>query len=345
MFILGTSLIVSGGSKAKEDEWLSMIIAILGAIILIMIYSKLLMTFPNLGLYNILIKVYGKILGKTIILLYCGYFFHLSAICIRNITEYIQVVSFPNTPQYVAGITLVILTIYTINAGFASILAWAKKVLPFIILMILFTLLLGFPQYEFNNLKPVLYNGWMPVLKSSFSLFTFPFGETIVFMAFLGHVYQQKHSKKMYVLSILSGGVLLLAASIRNILLLGFPTLGDVFFPSHYATSLINISGYIQRIEILVSSNLILAGFIKAAVCLYAASLGLSKILKTKNIKIISPILCILSLILSILLYKSTMEMIRFIDYYKYYALVFQLVIPLITLIIASFQKIYLTKN
>lgn len=342
MFILGTSLIVSGGSDAKESEWISILLAMLASIPLVLIYSKLLKLFPGKGLYEILLSVYGKFLGKVLIFLYSFYFFHLSAISLRNVTEYVQVVSFPDTPQYITGIFLVALTLYSISAGFNVIATWAKKVLPFIIAMLVITIILGIPQYNYSHLTPMMYEGLEPVLKSGFTLLTFPFGETVVFMVFLGFLYNKEKPSKIYIMSILIGGVFLLLTGIRNILLLGFPNLGNVYFPSHYSTSLINIRTFIQRIEILVSMNLILSAYIKITICLYAAIIGIVKLFnikKNKTINIISPIMSIALIPISIMIYKSTMEMFRFIDYYKYYAIPFQIAFPILTLIIALIRR------
>lgn len=341
MFILGTSLIVSGGSEARESEWISMTFAILASLPLALIYSKLLVLFPGKGLYEILIQVYGNFIGKILVFLYTFYFFHLSAICLRNVTEYVHVVSFPDTPQYITGTFLVALILYSIAAGFNVIATWAKKVLPFILLVLFITIILGIPQYNYSHLKPLMYEGLKPVIKSGFTLLTFPFGETVVFMVFLGFLYKEKESSSIYIKSILAGGIFLLITGLRNILLLGFPNLGHVYFPSHYSTSLINIPGFVQRIEILVSMNLILSAFIKTTVCLYASAIGVIKTfnIKVKNINITSIIIGISIVPISFFLYKSTMEMFRFIDFYKYYAIPFQILIPILTLIIALTQN------
>ncbi|WP_313758148.1 endospore germination permease [Tissierella sp.] len=339
MFILGTSLLISGDSQAMEDTWISLLIAMLIAIPLVFIYCKLILLFPGTTLFDILLKVYGKLLGKLFIIFYTLYFFHLGAIDIRNTTEYIQVVSFPETPQYVTAIFIGILSIYAINLGLSILSTWTKLTLPIIIAMIFTTFILAIPKFNISYIKPILYNGWKPVINSAYSLLTFPFAETVIFIVFFGYLNNKKDTTKIYISSILIGGFLLLIAALRNILLLGFPNLSKIYFPSHYATSLINIHGFIQRIEIIISINLILASFTKVAVCLYASSIGVSKIFNFRNFKKTSILLCILMIILSLLLYKSTMGMFEFINIYKYYVIPFQFVIPILTFIIAKIRR------
>ena len=339
MFVLGTSLLISGSSEAMEDTWISLLIAMFMAIPLSFIYGKLALIFPGTGLLDILPKVYGNFFGKFFIFVYTFYFFHLGAIDIRNATEYIQVVSLPETPQYIPAIFIGLLSLYAINAGFSVLATWTKLVLPLIVIMISATFMLAIPQFNYSYIQPILYNGWKPVISNGYSLLTFPFAETVVFMVFLGTLNNNKDTTKIYISGILIGGFLLLIATFRNILLLGFPNLYNIYFPSHYATSLIHINGFVQRIEIIISINLLLCSFIKIAVCLYASCLGIIKLFSLKNIRNISIILCILMIIFSRLIYSDTMEMFKFINVYKYYVIPFQFVIPILTLIVGSMRK------
>ena len=339
LFILGTSLLLSGETKAMEDSWISIIIAMVMAIPFAVIYGKLIQFYPSMGLFDILEKIYGKSLGKLFIIIYTFYFIHLGTLCIRNVTEYIQVVSIPETPQYVTAIFIGALAIYIVNAGLSVLTTWAKIVLPTIIITILITFLLAIPQFNYSYIKPVLYNGWKPVISSGYSLLTFPFAETVVFMAFLGLQNNNKNTTKIYLSSIFVGGILLLIAGIRNILLLGFPNITNIYFPSYYAISLINRPSFLQRIEVLVSTNLLLTGFTKTAICLYASTLGVTKFFNLKKTKNIPAILSILMIIASLFLYKSTMDMFRFLDIYKYYVIPFQFVIPVLTLVVGMIRR------
>lgn len=339
MFIFGTSLIIGGNPHTMEDTWISILLAIAITIPLVFIYGKLILLFPGIGLLDILPKVYGKFLGKFFIFLYTLYFFHLGTIDIRNTTEYVQVVSLPETPQYVTAILIGLVSVYAVNAGLSVLSTWAKIVLSLITIMVFSTFILGIPQFNYSYIKPVLYNGWKPIINTGYSLLTFPFAETVIFMVFLGCLNNKKDAIKVYISSILIGGLLILIVVLRNILLLGFPNLYNIYFPSHYAASLININGFVQRIEVVISINLLFTSFTKIAVCLYASYLGVVKLFNLKNSKNLPLILCTLMVILSMLIYRNTMEMFKFIEIYKYYVIPFQFVIPILTLIIATIKK------
>ena len=339
MFILGTSLILSGVTKAMEDTWISILLAIAMAIPLVFIYGKLSQLYPNMGLFDILQKIYGKFLGKLFIFFYTFYFFHLGSICIRNATEYVQVVSFPETPQYITAIFIGFISIYAIYVGFSVLSTWAKIVLPIITIMAIATFVLAIPQFNYSNIKPILYNGWKPVISSGYSLITFPFGETVIFLVFLGYLDNTKDSTKVYISSILIGGFLLLLVAFRNIFLIGFPLISDIYFPSHYATSLINFRDFIQRIEIIVSINVLMSSFVKTTTCLYASCIGVIKLFNLKNYKYLPLTIYSLGIVVSRLIYSDTMEMFKFVDIYEHYVIPFHFVIPILTFIIAYMKK------
>ncbi|MBU5427879.1 endospore germination permease [Tissierella pigra] len=345
IFIFGTSLIFVGNIHGEEDIWISILIAIAMSMPLALIYGKIAKLFPKMGLFDIFIKTYGKVLGKFFILAYSFHFFHLATMILRSMTEYIQVASLPDTSQYTTGILIGILIIYTINAGLSAFSTWAKLILPIVILLIITTIILGFNQFDYSYLMPILYNGLKPVMVNSYLFITFPFAETIVFLVFSAYADDNNDFTKVYIHSILIGGFFLLINVFRNILLLGFPNVNNVLFRSDFATSIITISNFIQRIEIIVSSNLTLTSFAKATTYLYAASLGFIKLFNIKKHKRFLIILCIIMVILSRFIFKSTMDMARFISFYQYYVIPFQFIIPLLTLTIGVIKKRNLKNN
>lgn len=339
IFMFGTSLIFIGNIHGEEDIWISVLIAIVVAMPFAFIYGRIAESFPKMGLFDIFIKVYGKVLGKLLILIYSLYFFHLATIALRYMTEYIQVSSLPETPQYITAILIGILAIYTINAGLSAFSTWAKVTLPVIMLLIIVTIILGLNQFNYSYLMPILYNGIKPVMINAYSFLTFPFAETIVFLVFSDYVDDNKEITKVYIYSFLIAGFFLLANILRNVLLLGFPNVNNMLFRSNFATSIIRLSNFIQRIEIIVSANMTLTGFAKATTYLYAASLGFIKFFNIKHHRGTLIILCSIMIVLSRFIFKSTMDMARFINFYRYYVIPFQFVIPVLTFIIVTIRK------
>lgn len=338
-FIMGTTLSLISYSESHQDTWISLLIASVLGIIMVVIYGSILNSYPDMDIFQILEYIFGKLIGKILGFLYTFYFLHLGAICIRNMTEFIEIASFPETPQYFTAIFIGLLAIYILKAGLEVIARVSKFVFPLLILIIGFSIMMTIPKLDITNLLPILERGWKPVIKGSFSKFVFPFGETVIFLAFLNTVKEKDKNIKIYTKGILLGTIILLMVTIRNILLLGFPILSSSMFPSYSAVSLVNVGSFIRGLEIIVDIVVIVAGFMKVSVCLLASSVGIARIFKFKDYKWVSAPLGLLMMSFSFISYRSAVHMIQWLKIYKYYALPFQVIFPIFILVFGKIKK------
>jgi len=106
LFLVGSSAVTGVSTSSKQDSWISFLLAIVMAIPLILMYSRIIKLFPSKNLYDILYELFGKIGGLIFSLIYIIYSLQLSALVIRNFTEFFQMVSMKETPQYILAIFL-----------------------------------------------------------------------------------------------------------------------------------------------------------------------------------------------------------------------------------------------
>ncbi|MGM0879344.1 MAG: GerAB/ArcD/ProY family transporter, partial [Bacillota bacterium] len=85
LFELGSALVVSLGSDAKKDAWLTILLGLCGGIVLFFIYYFLFRQYPNLPFTGYARKIFGKYLGWMIGLLYTVYFLYAAA---RNLRDF-----------------------------------------------------------------------------------------------------------------------------------------------------------------------------------------------------------------------------------------------------------------
>lgn len=71
-----------------------------------------------------------------------------------------------------------------------------------------------------------------------------------------------------------------------DIMIFGIPLVSSLYFPSYTAAEIIDIVGFISRIEVLVSGNYIIFGVVKISVCLFVSCKGVAKLFKFKNYKV-----------------------------------------------------------
>lgn len=339
MFEIGTSLALLDFSTSLQDTWLSLIVALLMVIPFIFIYGAIMNMFPGKDIFQILILIYGKLIGKIISLLYVIYFYAISSLSARAITEYIQVVSFPETPQYYPAILIGILAIYSLKSGIEVIGRVSKFLLPLIVLIIIVTFIGALPKAQFSNLLPVLYNGWEPVLSSAVSIFAFPFAEIVMFMTLLNKS-EINRPTRILLKGMGASFILLFIAAIRNIIIMGFPTLAESTFPSYYAVSLIDTGIFIRGVELIVSMNISIAGFFTVMICSYSACIGLSRVFNTDNYKKFVIPVVLLSLPVSYIFFDGILNLNQWNkDAYHYYALPFQVILPVLTLIVGLIRR------
>lgn len=334
LFIGGSTYVLGTAGEAGPDLWLAIIIAILFSLVIIRIYSRILSQFPRRNLFQILEDVFGRVIGKIISLLYIWYFFHLTSLVLTNFGEYVNVLQLEDTPKVIIEIAFMLLAIWIVKSGVEVLGRWAALFVIFILFTQAIATSLTIPVMNMNNLRPFLNNGIRPVLKGAFSTFSFPLAETIAFMALFDSLKNNKSSYKVYNIGIIIGGLSIFATSVVDMLVLGKQDFNNLYFLSYATLSRIKFPGSIERIEVGVATSIIVAGFIKISVFLLASCKGISNLFNTDDYRFIVTIIGIFSIILSFIVYDSTMAMVEWgINVYNYYAFVFQVILPIILLI------------
>ncbi|MDP4093382.1 MAG: endospore germination permease [Bacillota bacterium] len=339
LFTMGSTLILGVGSDAKNDAWLAVIAGLLMSLPVILIYSRLLSIFPGKDLFEILDMTLGRLLGKLVALIYIWYAFHLGALVLRNFGEFMVTMTMPETPIFVPMLGLGLLCVFAVRLGIEEIGRISAYLLPVLMIILLIVLGLAIPQFELTNLKPVLGKGLGPVINGGFSAFSFPFAESAILLGAFFCLKTKKSPFKVYTLAILFAGTLIMVLTIRNISLLGQLT-SKLYFPSYVAVSRISVGDFIQRIEVTVSIIFVVGAFAKSSICLLVASRGIQRIFKLKDYRKVVIQLGSLMVLLSYIVYDTTMMMQYWaFKVYRYYAFPMQVIFPVIIWIIAEAKK------
>lgn len=329
-FIMGSTLIVGVGGSAKNDAWIAAIMGIIAALPFVFMYSRILSLFPGRDIFDILNISTGKVIGKTIALLYIWYAFHLGALVMRNFGEFVNTVTLPETPMLVPMFYLALVCIIAVRSGVEVMARISAFVLPVLLFIIVIVQLLAIPEFHLNYLKPVLGNGIAPVLKGGFSAFSFPFAETVLFTGIFFALKNKRSPYKVYFSGLLLAGAIITAIAIRNIGVLG--TLSEsLYFPSHVAVSRIIVGDFLQRIEVSVAIIFAFGAFIKISVCLLVACIGMGKLFNLKDYRSVVIQTGLLMVYFAYILYDNIMLMQYWaFKVYPYYAFPFQVILPVL---------------
>jgi spore germination protein KB len=332
-FLYGSSVIINPATGAGRDAWLALIISWAGGLGLITIYMGLIRLNPGQNLVGILLSHFGKYVGGFIAIMYIWYFTHLAALVTRNFGEFMVATTYPLTPMPVIIMTSLLVTIYGLRSGlevFARV--GGELLIPIIPLPIIISLITLLPEYDFSSILPVLENGVKPVLNAAFGTLTFPFGETVVFLMIFPHLNKQEKIFKYSYLTFTITCLIFLNNIIRDLSMLGPGFFKRAYYTPHIIAQLIpNLS-----IEPLVAINLFIGGGVKVILCLFAAASGLIQLFKLTNYKMIVTVLTVFAGVLAVWVYRNPMEMFSWaFKEWPVYSVPFQMIIPLILLIIS----------
>lgn len=337
-FILGSSLVAGVSFDSEQDSWISCIIGVLMTMPIIVVYSRLIKKMPGKGIFEMMYCLFGKYVGSIFTILFSFYAFHLGAMVIRNFSEFIQVMSLPETPQFAVQCVIGIICFFSVKKGVEVLGRVSVFILPIVLSIIILTTILGTNQMNISYLKPMFSLDIKTIMSSAFSTFAFPFAESVLFICILNNLSPKNKQLKAFSWGITISGIFLVIAMLRNLLLLGAGVMGSVYFSSYSATEIIDIGDFLTRMEVLISANFIVLGIVKGSVCLYITAKGVTQLFSLENYKMILAPIALLMIAFSNGLYANTMEMFDFFKVYKYYGPVFQVAIPLILLVFAEIK-------
>jgi len=338
LFIGGSSIVMGGSSEAGQDAWISLLLGFLGVIPFILFYARIMRLYPDKDIFEIFETLFGKIIGRVFTVLVSWYALHLGSLVVVNFSEFIEIMAMPETPQLPLMIVMLALTAFLAASGVETLGKWAIVTLPILCLIVVLTVVLALQQMDFSNIQPVLGTEFSKIAAGSLKIFTFPLAETVLFLGLAGSVKRQTNPYKLYFYATAFAVLILLVVMVRNIELLGPALMKIEYFPSYITARIINIGDFLTRIEGSISMNFIMAGITKITVCLIVAAKGIAYLFGISNYrKILIPV-SLLMLSISAILYKTAMEMFAFIEAYQYYALLFQIIIPVIVWLFAEIK-------
>lgn len=257
LYCLGTSSILFVAREARQDAWISIILGgIASLIIFVYLHGSIFkLNQEDNSYYDTIQKVFGKPIGKAVILLYAFYFIFITFFVLRDIVEITELYILNRTPRYVITIVEICVIIYGLHRGIETLFRTAELYLFIVIFCYLLVILL-LPLsgvVNFDHLFPVLEKGIGPVLQSTPVLFlSIPFGELIVFLAFFPLVKDKRFGVKAGAFGLLTVILIMLLITIFLITTLGPYLAYNNTFPVVIMIRLIDVGDFIQRFDALM---------------------------------------------------------------------------------------------
>ncbi|MFC4809670.1 GerAB/ArcD/ProY family transporter [Paenibacillus sp. GCM10023250] len=344
LFELGSAILVGLAADAHQDAWMSVILAAGLGCILYWVYAKLSGLYPSKTLIQYLQSILGTFLGWLIGLAYVVYFIYVASRVLRDFEELLVITAYRSSTLLTIGIIMMICVMYAAHQG-AEVFFRIAEICFFVIAFMLLSLVIleiASDILKLHHFLPVLEHGWAPVFKSVFpSTLTFPFGEMIAFTMLLPFLNKQERAKKVGMAAIGSSGLILTVFTLTNIAVLGATVIERSAFPFLTAGSYIDISHFLQRLDIVVIICMVILGFVKIAVYFYCALIGAAQLFNIRERrKMIYPtgiLVLIGSLVIAPTYIHHIHEGLKVVPYVLHLPL--QIAVPVLLLLIAWIRK------
>ncbi|KGN01241.1 spore gernimation protein KB [Clostridium botulinum] len=339
-FGLGSHLLFNLGAGAGKQVWLASILSMIFSLPIVYVYGKIMSFYPEKNFYDILGMTFGKITGKILIMVFIFHTFLLGSYVIRDFSDFIKLTVLFDTPIVVPMICIGVLSVWILKAGIEVLSAWCHFFIRIILVIIPIVVILLLPQMNSEKVLPLFDGNTKEILKEAVKFVMFPMTEVIIFLNVFNYVKPKANIQAIFIKPIILGGILYAILIVINIMILGANAYSEFYYPGYEAIKRLNLGGEFQRLEILVSGAFTIIQFTEINYCLLGVSKGIEKLFSLNDYRDILVPIVILMINFSYIIFGNPMNSIDFSkNYWPIYALVPQLILPIIILIVILIKR------
>ncbi|GAA3410297.1 endospore germination permease [Paenibacillus hodogayensis] len=327
---------------SMQDAWLNFFLAMLYAWLIAYLLYLLARAYPGKNMFEICEFACGKWLGRFINVIVLLYVMHLLVRDLRIFGDFVGTAVLQRTPTEYIYLAAMIVLIYFATGNVEEFTRSVNLLYPIFFINLLLLPLLLLNEMDMSYIQPILATGAGTVMKggalsAGWGADIFVFG---AFMSYMGN------SRQFYVS--LKFGIIVSTVVLTILMILCLSVLGPALtcraiYPVYTLTQQINITDFLDRLDVLLIGFWIPAFLFRMIMLYFCFLAGLSSMLGTGNLRGINVMSGWFALLLTLVSFKSVMEVFRFGNYASFpLALVVQLLffVPvLIGLFVKSFKK------
>lgn len=325
----------------NQDIWITILFSTFYTILLCLPLLYLSNKFNSLNLIEYIEKIMGKTIGKIIGIFYVFFFLYATILLISIFVEILDAAIFPETPTWVTASMMLITSIYIAYKGFVAVARLGEFIIPFILVMILLFIILGYKNYDFTVLLPILKDSKFKDINIGAIDIGLRYFNILILTMITPNLKDKKDLNKIFFRSLIYSMVI---ASIIVIVVhstLGIEYAKHVNFPFFTVTRMVDFGETIQGFDSLYLTSWIVGNIIKISGYLYFTTVALGQITNIDNRKYIIPISVVILIIVLLLkdnkpilaVKQPTQNIITIM------AAIFIFILPLIILIVYLFRR------
>lgn len=324
---------------AENKSWLAIVIGIIFGLAITVIYAHLSDLNPGKSLIEIGGLLFGKWGGKTIGLLYGWFSLEVSSYILKDNWQMTSIVALPRTPIIVIAAMCIIFVIWITYGGIETIGRLSIIVIPLLLFYLLLAFIFLISDFNLNNLLPITEIEWRKIFYSAVQFSIFPLSNAVLFTMVFPSCNKRGRAKAASLYAVAAAGMVILLSNTMYLLVLG-PLASKLTYPGYTTYSYILVADFIERAEVLFYTLFLTMNIIGLSVTFYVGALCLAEVFGVNNYRILLIPLGLLVLEWSTFIVKNHTEHVNLIMFsWTWYAMIYQLVIPLALLIFSFFRQ------
>ncbi|WP_151736013.1 GerAB/ArcD/ProY family transporter [Paenibacillus tengchongensis] len=307
MLEIGINLLVSMTPtilRAKQDAWISFIVAGVLALAITYIAAKLSSRYPKQTLVGLSTAILGKWAGRLIVIPFVLQWFWVMGLILRDEYLFIRLSVLYKTPAWVIIGTMIAVVLYTVHHGGIEAIGRVSELWgPILMVILALTFGLTFNNLDWTLLLPVYADtGPGAIMNGAFAPLSLLGEAVLLLMLFPFAEKPGKGTRKALLLGVAISGVVLLLGVLWIIMTFGPAVGGRLQFPFFEMVKLVYLMEFIQNMDIFVMAIWLVCIFVKLSIMMFITSYGIAEWTgKTgswkKMLWIVAPVTFILTMI------------------------------------------------
>lgn len=337
-----TFLPVLNTPPKNQDVWASMLMGVVYILIIglpLLILSNRFKRIKTVDIFNL---IFGKVISKVFLFLWCGFFLFCYTACLVMMVIFIKIYVLTSTPDWAVVLYLSIPAVYGATKGAGTIGRISMFIVPPVIFSIIFFFIFALPDMNINFIRPILAESSFLDFNVGGFLTAARYSEIIIFFVFTHYLIKKASVNKTFATSLGIFGISFFVILISVLLLLGYDYAREQWNPYFVFARQIETYDFLRRLQ---SVNLIIwvpMAMLKLMLYLYMFGHVMEGIFKTKTHKYFSIGAFVVGGILATMPMLNNMVNMRYLrsdEVFPFIVLPATVVVPLIMLIT------YLTKR
>lgn len=286
---IGMTLLMTftpGLQAAKQDAWVSMLVAGCIALLIAVVTTQLVLLHPEQTFIQFSQTIMGKWLGKIVIFIYLVQWYTIIPIVLRQFSDLLQVLLLPRTPGIVIILAMVLIVIYVTYSGGIDGIGRVSEILgPIILLMVMVVLTTSVGNIEWKRLLPFYADSGMgAIIKGTLPSASY-LGHAVEFVMISPFLFTPRKGSPYVIwgVAVASFGVLL--SMIMVILTVGVNLSAKMWYPFFEMTKKIAVFGFIENLDAIAVVIWIASVFIKLSIYMFVTSYGTAQFLHVEKWK------------------------------------------------------------